>query len=68
MSKKLQQGCVFKDRNSKYWKFISFFEGIINDGKGNIAGKKLFAIYDDGKKLKNINPSVIWDFEPIDEL
>ena len=66
-SKKMQQGCVFKDVNSKYNGIFSFFEGTVNDGKGNIAGKKLFAIYDDGKKLKNINPSVIWDLEPIDE-
>ena len=63
----MQQGCVFKDPNSKYNGIFWFFEGTINDGKGKTAGKKLFAIYDDGKELKNINPSVIWDLEPVDE-
>lgn len=66
-SKKMQRGCVFNDPNGKYNGIFWFFECTINDGKGETAGKKLFALYDDGKEIKSINPSVIWDLEPIDE-
>ena len=37
----------------------------VNDGKGEVAGKKLFAIYN-GKEPKEVNPSLLWDFIPID--
>jgi len=64
---KLQHGCVFRDPNGKFEGLFWFFEGIVNDGKGEIVGKKLFAIYDNGKEFESINPSIIWDLEPIDD-
>jgi len=66
-SNEMQKGCAFKDPNGKYNGVFWFYEGAINDGKGEIVGKKLFAIYDDGNELKDVNPSVIWDLEPLDE-
>ncbi len=58
------KGAVFKDPSGKYNGTIWFFEGEVKDGKGVIAGKRLFAIYDDGKNLTEINPSLIWDLAP----
>lgn len=43
------------------------FEGEVKDGTGNIAGKKILTIYDDGKNLQPINPAIVWDLIPIDE-
>jgi superfamily II DNA/RNA helicase len=63
----LQKGAVFEDSEGKYNGIIWFFEGEVKDGKGEIAGKKIFAIYDDGKDYKEINPSILWDLIPVDE-
>lgn len=63
-STELQRGAVFKDPSNSYKGVFWFFEGAVNDGKGDVAGKKLFAIYDDGENLSEINPSIIWDFVP----
>jgi len=60
----LRRGAVFIDPQSKLNGFIMFFEGEVTDGKDEIAGKKLIAIYDDGETLKEIDPKIIWDLEP----
>ncbi|AXV39096.1 helicase-related protein [Methanobacterium sp. BAmetb5] len=66
-SNTLQRGCVFRDPNNKFEGLFWFFEGTVNDGKGETVGKKLFALYESGEKLEDINPSIIWDLEPIDD-
>jgi superfamily II DNA or RNA helicase len=63
----LKKGAVFEDPSCKYNGIVWFFEGEVKDGTGNIAGKKIMAIYDDGKNLQPINPAIIWDLIPIDE-
>jgi superfamily II DNA or RNA helicase len=63
----LHKGAVFEDPEGKHDGLIWFFEGEIKDGKGEIAGKKVFAIYDDGKDFKEINPAILWDLIPVDE-
>lgn len=63
----LQKGAVFEDPEGKYDGIIWFFEGEINDGKGETVGKKVFAVYDDGKDFKEINPAILWDLIPVDE-
>jgi superfamily II DNA or RNA helicase len=63
---KLQKGAVFEDPSGKYDGIIWFFEGEVKDGRGNIAGKKIMAIYDNGSELSMVNPSIIWDFAPVD--
>jgi SNF2 family DNA or RNA helicase len=63
----LQKGAVFEDPEGKYNGVIWFFEGEVKDGKGEIAGRKIFAIYDDGKDFREINPSILWDLIPVDE-
>ncbi len=63
---KLQRGGVFVDPSGKYNGIIWFFEGEVKDGKGTIAGKRLMALYDDGNKVENVNPAILWDFVPIE--
>lgn len=59
----LQRGAVFSDPSQRYDGVIWFFEGEVKDGKGNVAGKRLLAIYD-GEELREVNPAVMWDFVP----
>jgi len=65
-STEMQRGGVFKDPSGTYNGIFWFFEGLVNDGKGEIAGKKLFAIYD-GEEPQEVNPSLLWDFVPVDD-
>ncbi|MFN3472284.1 MAG: protein NO VEIN domain-containing protein, partial [Aquificaceae bacterium] len=62
----LHRGAVFEDPEGRYEGIIWFFEGEVSDGKGAVAGKKLIAIYDDGKEYKEINPAILWDLVPVD--
>ncbi|MDI6811721.1 MAG: helicase-related protein, partial [archaeon] len=64
---KLQRGTMFKDPSGRYNGVLWFFEGEVKDGKGDVAGKRLMAIYDDGKELREINPAILWDFAPSDD-
>ena len=60
----MQRGAVFSDPSGRFNGVIWFFEGEVRDGKGEVAGKRLFAIYDDGKDLAEVNPAVLWDLVP----
>jgi len=60
----LQKGSVFEDPCCKYNGIIWFLEGEVKDGKGETAGKRLLAFYDDGKNLEEINPAILWDLIP----
>lgn len=60
----LKRGAVFSDPSGRFNGYIWFFEGEVKDGKGDIAGKRLFAFYDDGSHGSNINPSILWDLVP----
>ena len=33
----------------------------MKDGKGEIAGRKILAIYDDENSLREVNPAILWD-------
>ncbi|MEM3415497.1 MAG: helicase-related protein [Thermoproteota archaeon] len=61
---KLQKGAVFEDPSGRYDGILWFFEGEVKDGKGSIAGKRLIAIYDDGKELNEVDPAILWDLVP----
>ena len=61
----LLKGSLFQDPSSRLDGVIWFYEGEVRDGRGEIAGKKLFAIYDDGREIKELNPSIIWDLNPL---
>jgi len=63
---KLQKGAVFEDPSGRYDGVLWFFEGEVKDGKGQVAGKRLMAIYDNGKELNEVTPAILWDFIPSD--
>ncbi len=68
----VKKGSVFIDTSGKLDGYIWFYSGEIKDGKGNIAGRKIFAIYSSTKvdnnkesgELKEVNPALIWDLLP----
>jgi superfamily II DNA or RNA helicase len=61
---KARRGAVFKDPSGKLSGYIWFYVGEVMDGKGDVAGRKILAIYDDGKNMREINPAVLWDLSP----
>jgi hypothetical protein len=60
----MQRGAVFSDPSGRFNGVMWFFEGEVRDGKGEIAGKRLFAVYDSGENLIGVNPAVLWDLVP----
>lgn len=61
-----RRGAVSKDPSGRLNGYIWFYIGEVRDGKGEIAGRKLMAIYDDGNEVREINPAVLWDLVPFD--
>lgn len=59
-----KRGAVFKDPSGKLNGYIWFYIGEVKDGKGEIAGRKILALYDDGKEVKELNPAILWDLSP----
>ncbi len=60
----VKRGTVFKDSSGIYDGFIWFYIGEVRDGKGAVAGRKIFAVYDDGRECREVNPAVLWDLSP----
>jgi len=59
------QGAVFTDPDGKKDGLLWFMTGEIKDGRGEVAGRKLFCIYQDaGGRLSAVNPSLVWDLKP----
>lgn len=59
------QGAVFTDPDGKKDGLLWFMTGEIKDGRGEVAGRKLFCIYQDaGGCLSAVNPSLVWDLKP----
>ncbi|MDM3861688.1 MAG: helicase-related protein [Aphanizomenon gracile PMC644.10] len=66
--KEIDKGSVFLDPDGKWDGLLWFMSGEIQDGSGEIAGRRLVCLYQD--KLDNfqiVNPSVLWDLKPNDE-
>ncbi|HHV78171.1 MAG TPA: DUF3883 domain-containing protein [Firmicutes bacterium] len=59
------RGAIFIDPDGKKNGLLWFMMGEIKDGRGEVAGRKLFCIYQaaDGR-LFAVNPSLIWDLKP----
>jgi len=61
----VEKGSVFLDPSGGMNGFIWFLEGQINDGGGNVAGKRIFALYQDGQNnMRQVSPSILWDLKP----
>ncbi|HAW49422.1 TPA: helicase, partial [bacterium] len=58
-------GAIFSDPERKRDGVIWFLEAEIKDGKDEIAGKRLFAVYQDrNNTLSFVNPALLWDLKP----
>ena len=62
-STSLQQGAVFKDPGGEMDGTVLFYEGEIMDGRGSVAGKRLFAFYvgQRSEEIEMLNPAFLWD-------
>jgi len=60
----LRKGAIFEDPTGKLDGYILFYEGKLTDGLNKDVGKKLFAVYTDGKLTETINPTILWDLIP----
>ena len=63
LSGDLKRGAVFEDPDGKWDGIILFYEGEIRDGKGQVAGARLFAFYvsTDTRTVEPVDPTAIWD-------
>jgi superfamily II DNA or RNA helicase len=63
----VKRGVVFKDPSGIYDGLIWFYIGEVRDGKGEVAGRRIISLYDSGKEIREINPSILWDLAPFKE-
>jgi len=64
-SDEVEKGAVFLDPSGSMNGFIWFLEGQINDGNNSIAGKRIFALYQDNQNnIRQVSPSILWDLKP----
>ncbi len=59
-----KKGAVFKDPSARLNGYIWFYIGEVRDGKGEVAGRKIIAIYDDKNHVEQLNPAILWDLVP----
>jgi len=64
----VQRGAVFADPDGRLDGWLWFLEGELRDGTNQIAGKRLFAVFQPrtGGDLRLVNSSVLWDLKPLD--
>ncbi len=62
----LREGAVFEDPAGKLSGLIWLLEGEVRDGAGDVAGKRVFAVYHgaDGT-VRGISPAIFWDLRPV---
>jgi len=60
----IKRGAVFKDPSGRLDGYIWFYIGEVKDGKGEVAGRKIMALYDDKNEIRQLNPAIIWDLVP----
>jgi superfamily II DNA or RNA helicase len=64
-SAEIEKGAVFLDPSGTMNGFIWFLEGQINDGSGYVAGRRIFALYQDNQNnIRQVSPSILWDLKP----
>lgn len=61
----LREGAVFEDPAGRLSGLIWLLEGEVRDGTGEVAGKRLSAVYHDNNgAIRGISPAVFWDLRP----
>ena len=59
---------VFQDPVKSREGLLWFIEGVVLDGTGEEAGRRVFAVHQNkGGTLQTLNPAVLWDLEPMPE-
>ncbi len=59
----LSRGAVFTDPDGRLDGVLLFYEGDVRDGLGQVAGRRLFALYTDlvTGEVRPANPALLWD-------
>lgn len=65
----LSQGAVFTDPDGKMDGTILFYQGEVLDGRGQVTGTRLFALFVDVNSgdLQAVNPAILWDVKEVGE-
>jgi len=63
LSGSLSRGAVFTDPDGRLDGVLLFYEGDVRDGLGQVAGRRLFALYTDlgTGEVRPANPALLWD-------
>jgi superfamily II DNA or RNA helicase len=62
-----REGATFADPNGQLDGVLWYLEAEIRDGSGDIAGKRLFTIYQPNSgDTRFVNPAILWDLKPSD--
>jgi len=61
----LSQGAVFTDPDGKMDGTLLFYQGEILDGRGQVTGTRLFAMFSDvnSAEMTAVNPAILWDLK-----
>lgn len=61
----LAQGALFTDPDGRMEGTLLFYQGEILDGHGDVAGTRLFALFDDelSGEIRPANPAILWDLK-----
>ncbi len=61
-----RRGAVFADPDGRFDGWLWFLEGEVRDGTDQVAGRRLFAVYQPvSGPLEAVNPGVLWDLQPL---
>jgi hypothetical protein len=61
----LEKGAVFEDPSGVVDGFVWFIQCEMNDGGGNTAGKRIYAIHQGAHgEIRAVSPSILWDLKP----
>ncbi|GAB6163636.1 hypothetical protein JCM12298_27960 [Desulfothermus naphthae] len=59
-----KKGTIFKDPSGRLNGYLWFYIGEVKDGKGEVAGRKILTIFDNGSEYQELSPSILWDLVP----
>ncbi|MCS6826246.1 MAG: DUF3883 domain-containing protein, partial [Caldilinea sp.] len=65
----MQRGAVFADPDGRLDGWLWFLQGELRDGNDDVAGKRLFAVFQpaDGGDLRLVSGSILWDLKPLEQ-
>ena len=61
----MRQGAVFTDPDGLLDGVLLYYQGEIRDGRGEVAGARLFALFADiqNGQVRPVNPAILWDLQ-----